>query len=115
MPEVSTRAQQTASEKGLGDLRHFRWKDQPGKMKDPGRKIYHWEHVLPVSQIMLLLLEGTSEDYNLDRMISLLRSVDIAWILKEENAELTRLDFSTRRPIIPWLAYKEANITMVDR
>lgn len=45
-PRASTAAQDKAIAMGLLDLRQFHWDDQPYKMKDLGRQIFHWEHIV---------------------------------------------------------------------
>ncbi|NBJ13695.1 hypothetical protein [Microvirga arsenatis] len=83
-PMVSVAAQERAKEMGLPDLRQFRWKDQPKKMKDPGRAIFHWEHYTPVANIVRDLLEINTPSR--ETVTDVLKTARIAWILKEENA-----------------------------
>jgi len=55
-PQASVAAQKRADEMGLGDLRRYRWLDQPSRMKDIGRQIFHWEHATQTSDIVKQLL-----------------------------------------------------------
>jgi hypothetical protein len=47
---------------------------------------------------------------NAQRVLS---AAEIAWILKDEDRELTRLKFQSRRPD-PKLAYEQAKIVLLD-
>jgi len=86
-PTVSVAAQECAARMGLPDLRQFRWKDQPKKMKDPERAIFHWEHYTPVANIVEALIRIDMP--TLEAVANILRTAKIAWILKEENARLS--------------------------
>ena len=109
-PEVSIRAAEEATAQGLPDLRTFTWKDQVGRMGDIGREVFHWEHVLPVAELKRRLLD--SDTRSLEDVRKILASVDIAWILKSEDACLTSNGFSHRRPGNPWEAYSKAGVAI---
>ena len=51
--KVSKAAKAKAAKMKIGDISRFTWDDQTkkGKMNDAGRKTFHYEHVLPVSQL----------------------------------------------------------------
>ncbi len=91
---------------GLGDLRRFHWDHQVAKMKDPNRKIFHWEHFVPVSVLRRRLI--ALPDSTAVAILPVLASAEIAWILKEEDAQLRQLGFGSDRedPIAAYLAAK---------
>jgi len=107
LPIVSAAAQARADQMGLPDLRQFRWRDQPKKMKDPDRSIFHWEHYTPVSNIVDRLLH--METLNRETIAEILRTARIVWILKEENARLTH-----RSRKDPALDYRNAGIDLLS-
>jgi hypothetical protein len=113
IPEVSIRAHREAEALGLGDLSTYRWTDQTDHMGDKGRRVFHWEHVLPVSEMKRRLLAISEPDIN--EIVYILKSADVAWILKEEDADLTRLKLSQRRDGNPWDAYRKAGIEMRNK
>ena len=108
MPEVSRAAQQEAERMGV-DLCTKSWHNQ---MKfDCGRKTFHWEHVIPVSLTRHKCKEAHSED----EVLALLKThLRIAWILKREDSELTRLGYRTKR-LHPDEAYRHAGIELIRR
>jgi disulfide oxidoreductase YuzD len=63
-------------------------KDQTNKnkMNDPGRKIFHDEHMYPVKQLTEELLN--LHDVTLENVKSILKKSALAWITKEENKKL---------------------------
>jgi hypothetical protein len=107
LPMVSTAAQARADQMGLSDLRQFRWKDQPKKMKDPDRSIFHWEHYTPVANIVDGLLQ--IETLSLEAIAGILKTARIVWILKEENV---RLSHRSRKD--PALDYRNASIDLLS-
>jgi hypothetical protein len=76
---------------------------------DRGRRVFHWEHMDPISCIQEACAAAGSEQTVLEIMRTRLR---IAWILKREDRELTRLGFRSDRPD-PEGAYRAANIVLV--
>jgi hypothetical protein len=103
-PAVSLAAQAEAARLGV-DLRQMGWHDQP--RFDPGRRIFHWEHVHTVSSIRSLCLEASSAtqvEEHLDK-------VRVAWILKVEDLTLTALGFRSRRSDADE-AYRAAGIVL---
>ena len=89
------------------DLCSKNWHDQP--RFDPGRKLFHFEHVLPVSVIRQECLAECSESAILEILQSRVRG---AWVLKTEDSELTRLGYRSKRGD-PESAYREAKIELV--
>lgn len=105
-PEVSQAAREEAARIGV-DLFSRNWHDQ--HRFDPGRKTFHFEHVLPVNALRELCVGAGSPE----AVHALLRSrLRVAWILKSEDAELTRLGFRSRRSD-PEAAYREAGIKLL--
>jgi integrase/recombinase XerD len=96
------------SEVLLGQLRDY-WHDQPSF--DAGREIFHFEHVVPVSAVRTACCHQNSEGAVFAILKSRLR---VAWILKSEDAELTRLGHRSNRPD-PDAAYRNAGIRLVPR
>ncbi|WP_323751453.1 hypothetical protein [Marinobacter sp.] len=105
VPEVSDEAHHEATKRGL-NLFEKNWHDQPAF--DPGRKIFHLEHVQPVSAIRAMCLECDTEKEVHYTLQSHLR---VAWILKKEDAELSRLGYRSKRKD-PDAAYAHANIRL---
>jgi hypothetical protein len=85
-PAVSRRAAARARDMGLPDLRKMRWADQPKRMNDPGRKIFHFEHVVRVADMVDDILSLSPPEA--PAIENILRSATIAWILKEEDRSL---------------------------
>lgn len=106
-PRISVAAQAKASAMELGDLRRFHWDDQVGKMNDRGRKIFHWEHFVPVSLLKRRLMELS--DPTVDAILPILSVAEIAWVLKDEDEKLRRLGFGSDRDD-PAAAYAAAEI-----
>lgn len=88
------------------DLRTQNWHDQPSF--DARREIFHFEHVVPVSAIRAACCDQESERAVLAVLKGRLR---VAWILKSEDAELTRLGDRSNRPD-PDAAYRKAGIRL---
>lgn len=107
-PEVSEAALTEAYHLQV-DLHMQNWHDQPSF--DAGREIFHFEHVVPVSAIRAACCNQTSEIAVLAVLKGRLR---VAWILKSEDAELTRLGYRSNRPD-PDAAYRNAGIRLTPR
>ena len=107
---ASVNAQKQADELGIGDLRRFDWGDQPVRMKDPGRKIFHFEHTIPMNNIVESILESNCET----SIRSHIMKIKIAWILKEEDRLLTKGIDGSWKSKRPEDAYKRLNIQLVD-
>lgn len=76
---------------GIDDISCFGWNHQKNKMNDPQRKIFHLEHVTPVSQIFkeLKALNTTSSK----DIIGVIAKMELAWILKSEDKMLSEKRF----------------------
>ncbi|PSC05937.1 hypothetical protein SLNSH_06050 [Alsobacter soli] len=106
VPRVSRAAQAQADEDGIGALRHYHWLDQTGAMKDPERAIYHWEHVVPAADIVKALL--ALEAPTVAQIAEILKTAQIAWILKHEDRKLV----PSNRPD-PEAIYRAAGIELM--
>lgn len=104
-PAVSQRAAAAAQAIGV-ILCEQTWHTQT--RFDPGRRIFHLEHVVPVEAVRA----GATAATNAEDIVRVLHGIKIAWILKEEDAELKRLGYRIRRPD-PAAAYAEAGIVLV--
>lgn len=89
------------------DLFRMTWHDQ--HQFDEGRKEFLLEHVRPVSALRdRCVAAGT-----LEGVFEVLKSeLRVAWILKDEDDELTRLGYRSKRPD-PDAAYRHAKIEVV--
>lgn len=104
-PEISLAAAAAASALGV-ELERETWQSQP--RFDPGRRVFHYEHVTPVS----VLVERTTTAATVEEIIQVLESgLRLAWITKDEDARLTRLGFRHKRAD-PDAAYALAGITL---
>jgi hypothetical protein len=110
-PGLSQAAQKEAERLGV-DLRSLNWHDQP--RFDPGRKMFQWEHILPVKSIRKKCFDQPFEK-NIFKILK--RNLRVAWILKIEDAELTRRGYRTDRRNLPdaYRAYKQAKIVLLPR
>ena len=114
VPSVSVEAANRAAGDGVpGDLSDYCWEDhvKDKKMRDKGRKIFHWDHVYPVSQ-MVQALKGINplDKSEIERVA---RLTAVAWILKCENTVLDLKGYRSNRPSDPLEAYKECGIELV--
>jgi hypothetical protein len=105
-PRVSINADSAAQSIGV-DLRLVDWHDQP--KFDPGRKLFHMEHVIPVLDVRNSCSLATSKE---DVLAVIKSKIVIAWILKEEDYRLSQLGFRSKRPD-PWAAYLAAGIELI--
>jgi hypothetical protein len=105
-PEVSEAALREAQRRRV-NIWEKTWHSQSSF--DAGRKVFHWEHVDPVSSIQEACEAAKSEEEVLGILNRRLR---IAWILKEEDQELKQLGFRSKRPD-PDAAYLAAKIVLV--
>jgi len=89
-PRVSKAAQKEANARNIGDLRQYGWRDwdkQATKMKDPGRKTFHWEHATQGSDMIKSIL--ALKNPTATSIAAVLETITIAWITKDENSKLT--------------------------
>lgn len=105
-PEVSQGAFRKAKIRHV-DLYLKNWHDQP--KFDARRELFHFEHIVPVSAIRELCENRKTKKAILEILKTRLR---IAWILKREDQELTRLGYRSKRPDS---AYGEAGIKLLPR
>jgi len=111
--KVSKAAKDKAAKMKIGDISRFTWDDQTqkGKMRDTGRKIFHYEHVYPVSQLRhdLEALNPPTDE----AVYALVQKVDMVWILKEECARLDKAGYRSNRPLKDlWRPFREVGIEM---
>ncbi|WP_243372265.1 hypothetical protein [Microvirga solisilvae] len=104
MPHASVNAMKKAEELDIGDIRRFRWSDQTSKMMDPKREIFHWEHVVQVSDIVNAITQ--LHDPHREAIAYELKKAKIAWILKSENKKLIH-------KVRPIDAYERAGIDLL--
>jgi hypothetical protein len=107
-PEVSVAAAERAAALGV-DLRTQTWQTQT--KFDPGRVVFHYEHMRPIVAIRIALGMATSPD---DVIEIIRRDLRLAWITKEENLRLAFLGYNSVRPD-PDAAYAEAGIALMPR
>jgi hypothetical protein len=105
-PEVSGAAREEAARLGV-DLFSRNWHDQ--HRFDPGRRTFHFEHVLPVNALRELCVKVQTAEA-IDALLR--RRLRVAWILKSEDAKLTELGFRSKRED-PDSAYREAGIQLL--
>ena len=110
-PRYSVKAELVANEMKIGCLSQYQWNDQNSKRKDKGRKVFHWEHILPVSTIVKKLL--AIENPTNSAIIDIIKNADVAWILKAENDQLDSNGYRTKRPENPLEAYINCDIQLV--
>jgi hypothetical protein len=112
-PHVSKKAAQKAADMGINtDLRDLKWSDQPTKLKDKGRRIFHLEHIVTVSQLAQKILE--LRNGSIELIEKEMRLADIAWILKDEDKNLTKKGYHSKRSN-PLACYEECGIEFVAR
>jgi hypothetical protein len=104
---VSTAAHEEATRLNVKDICTQTWHTQT--RFDAGRRTFHLEHVFPVISIMKECMSENSHEAVLRILQSRLR---VAWILKKEDRELTRLGYRSKRPD-PDSAYEQAGIQLL--
>lgn len=105
LPMVSEAAWLKAQELNI-DLCALRWHTQP--RVDPGREIFHNEHVVPVNMLRDACLAAATEE---DIAEVLTTRVRIAWILKTEDRVLNNNGHRVKRDD-PDGAYAQAGIVL---
>lgn len=106
-PEVSIAALRSANELGI-DLCQVAWHQQVGF--DPGRRVFHCEHVVPIRSLREACRAARSPDEIVDVLD---QQVRIAWILKEEDRRLTAAGFAFHRAD-PEAAYRQVGIELTQ-
>lgn len=72
--------------------------------------MFHWEHVVPVKSIR----DACETAGSVEAVFKILKTtIRVAWVLKSEDSELTKLGFSYKRPD-PTAAYLAAKIELLD-
>jgi hypothetical protein len=105
-PRVSKAAHDKACELGC-DLVEMHWHNQ--HRFDRERQTFHWEHMVPVKALREECCKANSEAEILEILTTRLC---VVWVLKSEDAELTRLGFRSIRKD-PMAAYREAGIELL--
>jgi hypothetical protein len=90
------------------DLFRADWSQQP--RFDPGRSVFHLEHVVTVATVVQRCLTGTESDA-LETLTG--DALRVAWILKDENRRLDALGVRTVRPD-PGESYRAAGIVLLN-
>lgn len=98
---VSKKALAKAKELGI-DLYSTTWLNQ--SKVDPKRKIFHYEHCNTISELCSAVLD-TDEDIR-----DILKRDIVCWILKEEDKELNKHGYKSKRPGGWKKCYKECGI-----
>jgi hypothetical protein len=101
-PSVSRAAWSRARRLGI-DLRSQGWHQQ--HRFDPKRKVFHWEHHYTVAR----LGSECGRALSINGVLRVLKRARVVWILKAEDARLTKLGFRARRDD-PDRAYRVAGI-----
>ena len=98
---VSKKALAKAKELGI-DLYSMTWLNQT--KVDPKRTIFHYEHCNPIKELRLAVL-NTNKNIQ-----DILKQDIVCWILKDEDKELNKHGYKSKRPN-GWLkCYKECGI-----
>lgn len=87
------------------DLRRCHWDDRR-KYPFLGKRL-HWEHMCPVASLKKRVLAVSPPSS--EAVAHILRDASVAWITKEENAELSAQGFRSNRPD-PTAAYEACRI-----
>ena len=111
-PEVSVEANSKAVSLGHTALNE-KWYgfQEVGNEKKP---LFHWEHVLPVSDLKRRLVE-LQKPRQIKSIKEELMKADIAWILKSEDKTLNERKLRNKRRKDPWDAYRECGIKIVGK
>lgn len=80
---ASEKALKKAKERGVS-LKDLSWNDQP--KIDPGREIFHHEHIWTVTDIIVLCENAKTKE----EVSKILEKLEVVWILKEENKKLKK-------------------------
>jgi hypothetical protein len=104
-PRMSSAANKVAEEMGIM-LSSLTWHKQ--NSVDPGRKIFHLEHLWPVCILRNACLKAsTHSDIN-----DILQKATVVWILKSEDKVLNENGYRSKRKD-PLLAYKTCSINII--
>jgi hypothetical protein len=100
---ASEKAVQTAQQMGI-DLKKMHWKNQ--KTFDKNRAVFMFEHKVPVVNLVEKILADPKS------VLEVLNSMQIVWILKEEDAVLRSKGHGKNR-VNSDASYADAGITLV--
>lgn len=112
VPHVSVKAKEIADQMELGSLSQYGWSDQKTKMLDSDRSIFHFEHILTISELVGRLLKLGGE-LNISDVKAVIEKADVAWILKSEDHVLNLKGYKNKRPENPLDAYEVCGIELV--
>lgn len=87
------------------DLTKMSWSNQP--KFDKGRKVFVFEHKTPINILVQQMID------NPDNILSILESMQIVWITRDEDAQLNALGYRKNREDHD-KAYADAGIKIVD-
>ena len=87
------------------DLTKMSWANQP--KFDKGRKVFVFEHKTPINTLVQQMID------NPDNVLSILESIQIVWITRDEDAQLNALGYRKNREDHD-KAYADAGITVVN-
>ena len=111
----SEKAGKKFEEMGLaGKLSDYNWKDQKkkkGGLNDPSRKVFHYEHIFTRGEFKKAMIKLTEKDFSREDIRKIVNKHRVAWILKDEDRELTKLGYKSYREN-PAEAYKQAGIKL---
>ena len=102
---ASKRAIEAAQALGISTLTGFWWHHQ--SKFDKGRKVLHWEHIHPISDLRNALLSLDPPD--IAGIKQILMRYEIAWITKVEDGLLKRFKREN-----PHEEYNRAGIELID-
>jgi hypothetical protein len=91
-PSVSKAAADEARKRGW-NLAKYEYKDRK-KIEAIGDKLFHFEHVEPVGQLVKKMMAARE---SLSRIESVILSADVAWILDRENKKLDAMGYNSIR------------------
>ncbi len=100
--QASVAARALAEERGI-DIGAMTYDNQVQKRFDPGRKLFAYEHMVPVKSMMYAVIADPA------RTEEILRSARIVWVTRSENDRLNELGFAHNRPD-PETCYTQAGI-----
>jgi hypothetical protein len=106
-PRASAKAPARAKAMGIENLQDIPWRSQRLKLNDPERKIFQWEHVTQVADLADSIL--ALQPPTLEEIETIVRTIVIAWILKDEDRNLPRGPRSD-----PLSVYRSAGIDLQD-
>jgi hypothetical protein len=123
-PKVSVEAQEMFQKLQLQGminsnvrLENCSWSQQTTLMKIKGHKIFHYDHIYPVSQLRDKLMEicNKKDMAKMKKDVEEeLKRMDVAWILKDENVKLDKAGYKSKRPYPNLLdAYAEVGIELI--